>query len=203
MIGMRGKVTLEHKKVVDRVRQGEYNAAKNEANFLRGAARRSMRKRKKASAPGMPPSVHIGRLKNLLWAAGEKGQYIGAVVGPTLWGPARVPGSNKTVPEILEFGGDKITNGRRRIRKIGSGGIIRIGEGPTAQTVKDRNWKPVRVTFGKIYTAEQLARVNANETEIYGPLNPHKVHIWARPYMGPALEVAISRHADFWTNCIK
>lgn len=203
MIGMRGKVTLEHKKVVDRVRQGEYNAVKNEANFLRGVARRSMRKRKKASAPYTPPSVHTGQLKNFLWAAAEKGRRIGAVVGPTLWGKARVAGSSKTVPEILEYGGDKLSNGRRRIRKIGGGGIIRIGEGPKAQTVKDRTGKRRRVVFGKIYTAAQLALVNANETEIYGPINPRRVHIAPRPYMGPALTVAIERHPDFWTNCIK
>ena len=203
MLSMKGKVQFEHKKVVDRVRTGEIKAVKEEANYLRGIAKRSMKKRVKPSLPGEPPHVHTGQLKNYLWAAAEIGRRIGAVVGPTLWGAARVPGSNKTVPEILEYGGDKISRGRRRVRKIGGVGIIRIGEGGNAKTVRDNAGNRHKVVFGKIYTAAQLARVNANETEIYGPLNPHKVHIWARPYMGPALEVAISRHADFWTNCIK
>lgn len=194
------RIEINHQKVVDRVRTGEIRALTKESAETRKKARSSIRKRKKASAPGTPPSSHIGRLKNLIFFAIEQKKQISSVIGPALWGNPR---SSMPVPHILEYGGETITNSRRRIRKIGSGGIIRIGDGPTAQTVKGENGTVYRVTFGKIHTAGQLARVNANETIVYGPLRPHKLEVFARPYMGPALEAALSRHADFWRDCIK
>ena len=197
---MKTRVYFEGTKVIDRVRTGEVKALTKESAEVRKNARRSIRKRKRASAPGMPPSSHIGRLKNLIYFAIERNRQVGAVIGPTLWGNPR---GSDTVPHILEYGGETVTNKRRRIRKIGSGGVIRIGDGPTAQTVKGENGVTYRVTFGKIRTSAQLARVNANETQIYGPLRPHKISVFARPYMGPALNAALSRHADFWRDCIK
>ena len=197
---MTTRVYFERTKVVDRVRTGEVRALTRESAFTRKVARSSIRKRKRASAPGTPPSSHIGRLKNLLYYAIERNRQVSSVIGPTLWGNPR---GSAPVPHILEYGGTTVTNKRRRIRKIGSGGVIRIGDGPTAQTVKGENGTVYRVTFGKIRTSSQLARVNANETQIYGPLRPHKVQVFARPYMGPALQAALSRHADFWRDCIK
>ena len=194
-------IKINHSKVVDRVRTGEIRAVTRESSYTRKTARRSIRKRKKASAPGTPPSSHIGRLKNLIFFAIEQKKQISSVIGPTLWGNPR---SSMPVPHILEYGGETITTGRRRERKIGDAGIIRIGaDGPKAKTVKGANGTDYRVIFGKIHTAGQLALVNANETQIYGPLRNRKIEVFARPYMGPALEAALSRHADFWRDCIK
>jgi hypothetical protein len=194
------RVYFEGTKVIDRVRTGEVKALTKESAEVRKNARRSIRKRKRASAPGMPPSSHIGRLKNLIYFAIERNRQVGAVIGPTLWGNPR---GSDTVPHILEYGGTAVSNGHRRERKIGGVGIIYIGNSPTSKTVKAPNGTVYHVRFGKIRTSSQLARVNANETQIYGPLRPHKIQVFARPYMGPALNAALSRHADFWRDCIK
>lgn len=197
---MKTRVYFERTKVVDRVRTGEVRAITRESAFTRKVARSSIRKRKRASAPGTPPSSHIGRLKNLLYYAIEQKKQISSVIGPTLWGNPR---GSAPVPHILEYGGTAVSNGHRRERKIGGVGIIYIGNSPASKTVKAPNGTVYHVRFAKIRTSSQLALANANETQIYGPLRPHKVQVFARPYMGPALQAALSRHADFWRDCIK
>lgn len=72
--------------------------------FVRRRARTSLRRRKKASAPGSPPSVHskdnFATLKNILFAYDPARRSV--VVGPV-----RLNGSkgSPTVPELHEFGG--------------------------------------------------------------------------------------------------
>ncbi len=68
--------------------------------FVRQTAKKSMgRKRKHASAPGQPPSVHLGLLKDLLFFLYDASHH-SVVVGPTLIN--RSTGA----PHTLEFGGE-------------------------------------------------------------------------------------------------
>lgn len=69
--------------------------------FVRTRARSSIRKRKKASEPGSPPSSHVGTLKKLLFF-GYDAQSKSVVVGPV---PFRGPA---VAPALLEYGGQAI-----------------------------------------------------------------------------------------------
>lgn len=77
--------------------------------FVRTAARSSLRRRKKTSLPGMPPSVHskdaFATLKNILFG------YDAATKG-VIVGPVGINGNKSDVPRLMEKGG----NARRRMR---------------------------------------------------------------------------------------
>ena len=64
--------------------------------FVRTRAKSSIRKRKKISEPGSPPSSHTGKLKRLIFFGYDAKNY-SVVVGPVLFG-------SKRAPEKLEFG---------------------------------------------------------------------------------------------------
>ena len=72
--------------------------------FVRKRARSSMRRRKKASAPGSPPSAHstdaVATLKNILFAYDRKNQSV-------VIGPVKLNGAQGSVPALHEFGGQK------------------------------------------------------------------------------------------------
>lgn len=78
--------------------------------FVRRKARSSIRKRKKLSEPGSPPSSHVGTLKNLIYFAYDTSRN-SVVVGPT-------PFRGKAVaPALLERGGSssqRTKSGRAR-----------------------------------------------------------------------------------------
>lgn len=74
--------------------------------FVMVRARSMLRRRKRPSAPGQPPSVHsrdsVATLRNIRWAV----QGANAIVGPMRANQvALVNGTSSTVPELLEFGG--------------------------------------------------------------------------------------------------
>lgn len=65
--------------------------------FVRTRAKSSIRKRKKGSAPGSPPSSHTGQLRKLVFFAYDPAAR-SAVVGPLKWGKGEAPA-------VLERGG--------------------------------------------------------------------------------------------------
>lgn len=84
--------------------------------FVRRTARSSIRKRKRISAPGQPPSSHTGLLKRFIffgYDAGSKSVIIG---------PMRLNSKAGMAPEALEHGGRSVVvtgrRGRRKRRRI-------------------------------------------------------------------------------------
>lgn len=79
--------------------------------YVRTRAQRSMRRRKKASNPGQPPSRHQGGLRDYILFAYERTGWSGhsVVVGPILFGTTNFDkDGNKvlgTVPALHEYGG--------------------------------------------------------------------------------------------------
>ena len=67
--------------------------------FVRTRAKSSIRRRKKSSTPGSPPSSHVGLLKQFIYFAYDPAEK-SVVIGPTLIN--RPTGA----PETLEHGGD-------------------------------------------------------------------------------------------------
>ncbi|MBS3821018.1 MAG: hypothetical protein KGY81_04565, partial [Phycisphaerae bacterium] len=68
--------------------------------FVRRTARSSIRKRKKASSPGSPPSSHIGLLKKFIFFGYEPAKRSVVI------GPVRLSQKGRgEAPHLLEYGG--------------------------------------------------------------------------------------------------
>lgn len=123
--------------------------------FVRTRARSSLRRRKKASQPGSPPSVHsrdvYATLKNVLFSydAAKKSVVVGM---PLLNGRPR---SGTTVPELHEEGGTagvvevQLSGGKWVAKSYGK----RWGENRPHRTRQARY--PQRPTMGPALKAEQ------------------------------------------------
>lgn len=108
-------------------------------------------------------------------------------------GPPRL-GANP-VPALLERGYTRQTSSRRRVRKLGGGGEIRIDRGVVSKrgrvrfgkrsksmvdTIPDRGGM-VRVVYTKLRTQAQVARAQAINDSLYKPSRP--VRVQGRRYM--------------------
>ena len=84
--------------------------------FVRRAAKSSIRKRKRASAPGEPPSSHTGLLKQFIFFGYDRDRRSVVI------GPARLNQKVGEAPAALEYGGTSTVveglRGRRRKRKV-------------------------------------------------------------------------------------
>ncbi len=151
--------------------------------LLRKVAQRSMRYRKKASLAGQPPSAHRERgalLRKLLFF-GWDSQAESVVVGPL--------GFGKNGAALQEFGGRvRVKNPRRRFRKIGDGGEIRISAGVAVYT--------------KLATQAQAHRANRLNRELYGE-DFIQVSVPRRPFMKPALDKVSPELPKFYKDMVR
>ena len=81
--------------------------------FVRRTARSSIRKRKRISPPGQPPSSHTGLLKKFIFFGYDRRRRSVVI------GPARLARTAGIAPRALEHGGRSVTTtrGRRGKRK--------------------------------------------------------------------------------------
>jgi hypothetical protein len=81
--------------------------------FVRRRAKSSIRKRKRTSAPGQPPSSHTGLLKKFIFFSYDR-EAQSVVIGPE-----RLNQKSGDAPPALEYGGtSRVTEGGRRTRII-------------------------------------------------------------------------------------
>lgn len=100
MIDMRMKsLFFTSKAVTSRVDAATRRVLSKFGAFVRRTAKSSIRKRKKASEPGQPPSSHTGLLKKFIWFGYEPNKRSVVI------GPARLTSKTGEAPEILEHGG--------------------------------------------------------------------------------------------------
>jgi hypothetical protein len=100
---------FDRKAVTDAMDKASKKALSKAGAFIRQTAKSSMRKRKKASAPGSPPSVHVGTLKKLLYFAYDPAQR-SVVIGPQAFAKGEAGPLN-------EFGGRALRRDRRTRQK--------------------------------------------------------------------------------------
>ncbi len=80
--------------------------------FVRRSAKSSIRRRKRISTPGQPPSSHTGLLKKFIWFGYEPSNK-SVVIGPVM-----LNSKSGNAPEALEHGGMSIVlDGLRKNRK--------------------------------------------------------------------------------------
>jgi hypothetical protein len=106
--------------VIDAVGRASAKNLSQAVSFIRRSARSSLRRRKKVSPPGQPPSVHtqdrVATLKNI-WFVFDPAQR-SVVVGPLKLNGSRLEGSNRqTVPSLHELGGTAVVGGRRKRKR--------------------------------------------------------------------------------------
>jgi len=109
-------VFFDRKKVIDRTDRTTRRVLSRFGAFVRQTARRSIRKRKRISQPGKPPSSHVGLLKRRIFFGFDRDKQ-SVVVGPAPINQ-RSPYPGVTVPELLEEGG--------RVRRREKGGTTEV-----------------------------------------------------------------------------
>jgi hypothetical protein len=152
------------------------------------------------SAPGQPP--HAVRphpwIREFLYYAYDP------AASSVVIGPVRLS-SRINVPSLHEFGGAGVVrNKRRRVRRVGCGGEIRVG-GRACRTTKPvvaRQGATVQVTYARLRTGAQVARANQLNEGLYGPASYMATYA-PRPFMGPALAVAAPSLPKLWAASVR
>jgi hypothetical protein len=119
--------------VVKAVGRAERKVLSRFGAFVRRTARSSLRKRKKASEPGQPPSSHVGLVKQHLFFLWDP-QHRSVVVGPV-----QLNRSDPNTLELLEHGG----TATRRFVVIEE----KKRRGTTRRVVSSRKAKPRTVRY--------------------------------------------------------
>lgn len=163
----------------------KYVTSESQQEKDKAAGKRKRIRSYKPSAPGAAPRAvkpHPFIRKFLYFGYDPAARNV--VVGP-------VKLSRSTnAPERLEHGGSTIRkkNARRRIRRIGDGGEIRIVKGHAIYT--------------RIDTAEQAERANRLNAELYGP-EEISIDAKPRPFMVPALKQELPSLPKHWHNTVR
>ena len=94
------KLFFDTKAVRGKVDAGTRRVLSKFGAFVRRIARSSIRKRKKPSSPGVPPSSHIGLLKKFIFFGYEPAKRSVVI------GPVRLSQKGRgEAPHLLEYGG--------------------------------------------------------------------------------------------------
>jgi hypothetical protein len=113
MIGFRPKTMFFNSRAVMRhVDKTTRRVLSKFGAFVRTAARSSIRKRKRPSSPGSPPSSHAGLLKKFIWFGYDHS------ASSVVIGPARLNQKIGDAPHALEHGGmSTVVEGLRSNRR--------------------------------------------------------------------------------------
>ena len=103
---------FDSKKVIDATTKAERKVFSRFGAFVRRAARSSIRRRKRVSEPGKPPSSHTGLLKRFIFFAYDLGRRSVVI------GPARLSGKIGDAPRALEYAGKSKVVARRRGQRV-------------------------------------------------------------------------------------
>jgi len=191
MIGMKTGYRMDAKKVIVATRNAQAPTLARQGAYMRGIAKRLIKRFKNpaTNAPaGSPPFTHTGALKrSIIFGVTENRQSV--LIGPT----AQVIGG---IGATHEWGGTEGPK-RKRIRKVNW--VLEIGgHGPISQVGG-------RIRFAKLRTSAQVARairiartVRPGMTKGAG-----RRHYPRRPFMGPALTIALSRLPSFWRGAVR
>ncbi len=169
--------------------------------LIRRIAQNSMRSRKKASAPGTPPSRHRPRgqgLTYILYVFDPRTKSV--VIGPVLFANT-VNADGTTAPEVNEFGGRV----KRRAKRV-QGHVFSIGERGPIREISQPSPRSKRFARPILVSAKQVERAQRIHDEYVlfriaatgGVANYPK-----RAFMGPALEVAKPKLPELWASAVQ
>jgi|TARA_R110000868_G_scaffold410438_1_gene698460 hypothetical protein len=181
MIGLtfdKAKTFFDKAAVIDATDVATRKALSKAGSMIRQTARRSMRSRKKPSAPGSPPSAHRKSdthprgplLKDKLFFAYEPNRR------SVVTGPEKLGRSN--APEVME-----------------KGGTVKVKVRP-APTGKPRSAASVAAFRRKLAAGTLKTKPKATEST-------RDVKIAERPFMVPALNKEKPKLAGLWADSVK
>ena len=185
MIQVRTRVRFDEARVKKKVQAANFRSLGHAAATIRLTAKRSIRKRKKPSNPGSPPSTQTGMLRRVLRYEVNRDREE-AVIGPVneiagrLW-------------NLHEFSG--VVTKRRKLKRR----RFRVGQhGPIRASVPG---KFVRTLLQTAAQANRATRLVEEENERRGASKPRRYP--KRPFMKPALQANQSRLPKFWRDSVK
>lgn len=201
-------VTFNNKVVRNAVDKARFKVLRSQGAFLRGVAKRKIRRRKSFkshSRPGQAPFTHTGKLKkSILYAADSESVIIG-------------PAANwiGKIGALHEFGGVKDVikpAGFKENYNIGDIGPISVRKYKRERNyllkvktkVKYTDTDGSPIAFVKIKSANQAAhssRVGRRLRIRYGDWVMARYP--ARPFMGPSLDEVKDKLASFWKDSVK
>jgi len=195
MLGVKLAITFDSAQVRYATDKARQRVLKRQGAYTYKVARSKIRRRKKKSAPGQPPSTQTGALKKAIkYSSDDKS----AIVGPTINGIG-------LIGQLHEFGGTRQYL-PEKMRRRNNWKIQIGGHGPISTS-------PLR--FAKIKTPKQLRRaINAGMAiapeemkviaqEQQSIMAGNYAKYPARPFMGPALRDASPHLAAFWKDSIR
>jgi len=103
---------FDRKAIIDRVDTATRRVLSKFGAYVRRSARSSIRKRKRPSVPGQPPSSHTGLLRKFIYFTFDPDRR-SVVIGPV---PLHRRTSN--VPHVLEYGGRTTVQAFGQTRKV-------------------------------------------------------------------------------------
>ena len=197
--GLKGQFFAKDE-ILDRLNKGRKKALKKMGAYVRRSARSSLRRRKKASTPGKPPSVHsqsdIATLKAIFFTYDARTDSV--VIGPLRLNTVDVIGANRTsflrgsAPSLHEFGGT---------RRVAEELIKPRGQVPYWRRI-DARFKGNKATIVAAHEAEIGAELNRFSKRL-GRVRKVRVRIAKyppRPFMKPALTVNIGKFPELFRN---
>lgn len=98
---------FDRKKVRSAVDRATRRVLSRFGAFVRRTAKSSIRKRKRVSRPGEPPSSHVGLLRRLILFGYDRDKRSVVI------GPMPLSSSTAEVPPLLEYGGHAKRRGKR------------------------------------------------------------------------------------------
>lgn len=172
------------KDVAKRAKEGTFRSLNHAAAAIRLTARRSIRRRKKPSAPGQPPHTQTGHLKRMIAYEVDKQNQL-ADIGP-------VNKYAQTIWHLHEFGGVRTVRLLRPHQfKVGEFGQIRkTGKNEFARIKLETQAQANRAT--RLVAEENRERLSRGRRRRYPK----------RPFMGPALLANKNRLPEFWRNSV-
>lgn len=196
MIGMRVSVSrINSVLIARRMRKGSVQPMRRAAAYIRKTAASSIRRRKKASQPGTPPSTRSGRLKKSILYHLDTTRLV-AVIGPRYSTIGRV-GS------IHEFGGKERRRKPNFKLRIGGHGPVRFATPRDRIRRGNRRGDPQLVVI-KIRTAQQLAKARQVAAENEARISARGMKTFPpRPFMGPALTTTRNKLPGYWRGALK
>jgi hypothetical protein len=182
---------FDRAKVVQMTEDRELRALSRIGAFVRRRARTAiLRRRKRVSSPGEPPSVHstddVATLRNILFAYNRGSQSV--VIGPVKLNQLNTKAEglgSQPVPSIMEHGG-KIRVSEWRFDAADQLNVAQFGKYPSARrfskrwTRQDKRWR--NTSRKRRWTLSEFKVQTRSRIASYRP----------RPFMGPALEAEVA-----------
>lgn len=187
---MKAKVKFDAKKITKAARKGSLDSLKDAGKYIYGIARKSIKRTSEPAPPGHQPHTRKGQLPRAVRFAVEK-QYLGVVIGPTNTGIGKIGHTH-------EFGG---TEPPKKYKKP-NWKVVVGGHGPIRRIGGKQKLLVVRLnTPRQVSVAENL--IETLPPSEGGPPSKKKRKYPPRPFMGPALKIALPYLPKMWRNSVR